>query len=351
MACCINCFESSYLSQIIVNNKQVGDCDYCDSKDVNIFDPTELIIFFRSILDLYVVDLFDGQAIQLKIVNDFPNKIFSAKVIENAKTLELLTKIFQDEFEYNEIFENPVKLKYDQEVLDEVIIRPLALSWDNFSDEIININRFHFVNNLDLDKLKSLFKHFEKPIIKGKKFYRARICKDSSGYAKSDMKNPPKHLARGGRANPEGISYLYLANDVDTTLYEARASLYDYVSIGTFRLEESIRVINLSKLTYDVFYLSEKESLEEVIVHSSFIEKLELELSKPRRKNDSELDYLPTQYLSELIKSMGFDGIEYKSSLNSKGYNLAVFYPDKFKCIKSEVYDIDNIQLDYTKIV
>lgn len=38
------------------------------------------------------------------------------------------------------------------------------------------------------------------------------------------------------------------------------------------------------------------------MIHGSFIDKLEQELSKPRRKNDSELDYLPTKYLSELIK-------------------------------------------------
>jgi len=41
------------------------------------------------------------------------------------------------------------------------------------------------------------------------------------------------------------------------------------------------------------------------MLHGSFIDKLEKKLSKPRRKNDSELDYLLTQYLSELIKLMG----------------------------------------------
>lgn len=84
------------------------------------------------------------------------------------------------------------------------------------------------------------------------------------------------------------------------------------------------------------------------MVHGSFIDKLEQGLSKPRRRSDSELDYLPTQYLSELIKSMGFDGIEFKSSLYSDAINIAIFNPEKFKCLQVTVYDIKDIKLDYT---
>jgi hypothetical protein len=86
------------------------------------------------------------------------------------------------------------------------------------------------------------------------------------------------------------------------------------------------------------------------MIHGSFIDKLEQELSKTRRRSDSELDYLPTQYLSELIKSMGFDGIEFKSSLYQNGVNLAIFNPHKFKGLEVSVYDIENIKLDYTEL-
>ena len=137
--------------------------------------------------------------------------------------------------------------------------------------------------------------------------------------------------------NTEGISYLYLAGDLETTLYEVRASLFDYVSVGTFKLDDNIKVVNLSEKTYDIFRQAELETLDELI----FIRKLEEELSKPRRRSDSELDYLPTQYLSELIKSMGYDGIEFKSSLNKKGLNLVIFNPEKFRCIEVKLYDIE----------
>lgn len=351
MNCCINCFESNYIKGIILNNKTLGNCNYCKSENTSTYKSSELSIFFKGIIDLYEVNLERGIPIENQIVSDFPNKVFTKGLIDSKSIRKLIMDILEDDIsEYNEIVNNPVRLKYRNSGIEEVIIRPLSLSWDNFSEEIKTVNRFHFVNSLDLDKLKSLFNNFSKEIPKSKKFFRARISSDSKGYQIKDMGNPPFLLAKSGRANPNGISYLYLANDIKTTLYEARASLYDYVSVGTFRLEENIRVVNLSRSTYDVFRLAELESLEEVMIHGSFIDKLEHELSKPRRKNDSELDYLPTQYLSELIKSMGYDGIEFRSSLNSEGYNIAIFNPGKFKCIDVNIYDIGKIELEYSML-
>lgn len=345
MNCCINCFSSDYLNQIIAKNHTLGNCDFCNSQNISIFNPSELNLFFQNILDLYEVNEL-GNSIEDQIAKDFEGKVFAKKLIEAGSIKKLLFEIIKDDLlSYSGLFENSVRLKYIKLDFNEVIIQDLELSWDKFSDEIKHINRFHLVNNLDLEKLKSLFKHFAKDLPKGKNFFRARICDSFEGFPINQMANPPIEKAKSGRANPMGISYLYLGSNLDTTLYEARASLFDYVCVADFRLEDNIQVINLSKNTYDPFVLAENDSLEEVMMHSQFIEKLNQELSKPRRRNDSELDYLPTQYLSELIKSMGYAGIEYQSSLNSTGTNLAVFIPDVFKCIDVNVYDIEKITL------
>lgn len=353
--CCVNCFESQYLNQVISRNNDIGDCDYCLSKNVSTYAPKDLNVFFKSIIDLYEVNHAKGLSIEEQLFIDFPKKIFTHKVIDKRATNDLLREIIKEDIDYyQETLTNPVRLKFLKSEIEKVIIRPLSSSWDKFSEEIKNINRFHLINELDLEKFKSLFKHFEKRISKQQLFYRARICSDSKGYSIERMGNPPAHLAKAGRANPEGISYLYLANDLETTLYETRTSLFDYVSVGTFRinekLEENLKVVNLSSNTYDVFVLAESETLEEVMMHRSFTDKLEKELSRPRRKSDSELDYLPTQYLSELIKSMGFDGIEYQSSLYSGGYNIAIFNPEKFKCVESKVYEIESTHLGYMEV-
>ena len=63
--------------------------------------------------------------------------------------------------------------------------------------------------------------------LKEKKYFRARIS-DKKGFPKKYMGNPPSLLTKSGRANPEGISYLYLANNIETTLFEVRAGLKDF---------------------------------------------------------------------------------------------------------------------------
>jgi hypothetical protein len=349
MNCCINCFESQYISSIILNNKTIGDCDYCNSQTISIYEASELNRFFVGIIDLYEVDIKNGKSLENQIITDFHKKVFTQNIIFANNVKKLISDIIRDDIaDYQNLLDNPVQLKFNNSGIKDDVKQTLFLSWDKFSEEIKTVNRFHLKNPLDLEKLKSLFKNFQKDLPKGKKFYRARISDNPKGYEIEQMLNPPNISAKSGRANPNGISYLYLANDITTTLYEVRASLFDYVTVGKFRLEENISVVNLSRFTYDVFRLSEMESLEEVMIHGSFIDKLEQELSKPRRRNDSELDYLPTQYLSELIKSMGFDGIEFKSSLNQNGVNLAIFNPFKFKCLEVSVYDVENIKLDYT---
>jgi len=350
MNCCTDCFESSYIKAIISGSKTPGNCDFCKSENVNIYDASELSPFFAGIIDLYEVDK-EGKPLETQIIADFHTKMFTQKLIDANNVKQLISEAVKDNItDFQRVLHNPVRLKFHSTNAVKDVTQPLFISWDKFSEEIKTVNRFHFVNALDLEKLKFLFKHFQKDYKKGKKFYRARISNHPKGYEATQMGNPPSALAKSGRANPNGISYLYIASSIPTTLYETRASLFDYVSVGTFKLQDDIKIVNLSRATYDVFRLAELESLEEVMIHGSFIDKLEEELSKPRRRNDSELDYLPTQYLSELIKAMGFDGIEFKSSLHQNGVNLAIFHPEKLKCIKVNVYDIESITLDYAKL-
>lgn len=352
MKCCIKCFESTYLSDIISRNSDnIGTCDYCKSEQEKLYNPSELILFFKNILNLYEVNIENGNLLEKQLLLDFPSKIFSSKLIDSNNIKPLISDIIEDEISsYKDILNFPVQLKYRKSAIEDIIIKPLSLTWDNFTREIKTINRFHFENKPDINKFKSLFKYYERTIPMGKKYYRARICNGKEGFPPEKMGNPPSNLTKSGRANPEGISYLYLANDIKTTLYEVRANLLDLVSIGIFQLKENITVINLNEKTYDIFRLAEVEVLDDLMIHKPFIDKLDEELSKPRRRSDSELDYLPTQYLSELIKSMGYDGIEFRSSLNPDGYNLAIFNPDKFVCTHVEVYDIDKIELGFNSI-
>lgn len=348
MFCCSDCFSSAYLKGIINSNQKNGNCSFCDSKNVSVYNPSELSPFFQNIFDLYINNK-SGNPLEIQVEKDFSGKIFSSKITSKRKGL--LSAIVADDIsKYDKLFKAKVVLKHVTNIANDDKIKPLQISWEKFADEIISTNRFHIQNNLDLDKLKTLLARYERIIPKGKKYFRARISDTKKGYTKKEMGNPPTEKAKAGRANPQGISYLYIGDEIETTLYEARAALYDFVTIGEFKLKEDIRVINLRGDSYDPIILAESGELEDFLIHLPFITRLEQELSKPRRRSDNELDYLPTQYLSEFIKSMGFDGVEYKSSLYKNGSNVAIFNPTKLNCVNVKVYDIEDINLAYKEI-
>ena len=51
------------------------------------------------------------------------------------------------------------------------------------------------------------------------------------------------------------------------------------------------------------------------------------------RRYDSELDYIPTQFICEFIKIFtNVQGIKFKSSLHNAGSNLVLFNSGTMKC-------------------
>ena len=80
------------------------------------------------------------------------------------------------------------------------------------------------------------------------------------------------------------------------------------------------------------------------------MEKIGSEIAKPLRRHDSALDYLPTQYISDFIKSEGFAGIEYKSTMCKDGINFAIFDEKLFECVETKSYDINELTYDYSEI-
>lgn len=345
MNCCVNCFISSYLISIINGDDRIGKCDFCKTENTSIYSAQELSPFFRNILSLYITDENSNSQISQSLKEDF--NLFSEIVLNPT---DLLKAIFADELEvFESILNNNVSLKLKPFL--ETQANDVHNVWNEFKEEIKFVNRYHIQNTIDLKKLETFFLHesFYINIKKGRFFFRCRVS-DKSGFPCEKMGNPPIELASSGRANPKGISYLYVADSLETSMYETRASLFDYVTVGEFKLLEDIKILNLRNPKDDPIYWSEIEEIENYLIYIPFIQTLQKELSLPIRKRDQLLDYIPTQYISEFIKSLGFDGVEYQSSLNSEGYNIAIFKPEKLVCFKTNVYEIKDIKLTHEKI-
>ena len=220
--------------------------------------------------------------------------------------------------------------------------------------EIKTKNRYHS-KLINFDILEKYCSFIRKTYKTGDLFYRARIS-GQTGYPISEMSAPPAGKSSEGRANARGITCLYVASDVDTTLHEVRAGVFDFVSVGTFRLKQDITVVDLRAITEISPFVDGLEYLDHAI-NKQYLEKLNSEMSKSLRRSDSTLDYVPTQYIVDFIKSIEhngaqeYDGIEYNSTTNPGGYNLAIFNPDLFECISVSVYDIEKLQYTSKKVL
>jgi hypothetical protein len=96
------------------------------------------------------------------------------------------------------------------------------------------------------------------------------------------------------------------------------------VSVAQFRTKRELRLVDCSeKEIGDLAFLDpdlSTEDIEKVVwsnINSAF--------SEPVERGDESLDYIPTQILAETFRSLGFDGVGYKSSYGESGFNVALF--------------------------
>jgi hypothetical protein len=354
MNCCSNCFLDAQTRAIIDTNSTVdGTCDFCLTEDVKWIDAHELNVEFSKVIELYtnhptsLRSLRDDRPYLMHehLIAYFPS-LFNRAKIEEA-TIKILLKEIGYTY-YNdiaELFEEPVEFSCLLNPLNADVAEMQEVKWDGFVQEIRYNNRFFLSRVIDVDLLKAAFQKLSKVYHSGKIFYRARIS--DSILPIGEMGKPPAKSARPGRANPTGISYLYLSNSKGTTLYETRASLYETLTLGEFQLMQNLNVLSLRDMSSTSPL---NDDVEQLIILRPYLQKLEKELSRPIRKQDSELDYLPTQYLCELIKSVGLDAVEYKSAMNPGGFNLAVFNDDKFECRRLEFVKVDSLTYTYSNV-
>ncbi|MGM5470478.1 RES domain-containing protein [Flavobacteriaceae bacterium LMO-SS05] len=339
MNCCSDCFSDNELKGFIYSNSNSNEqCDFCEKEGAPIVNTQELQEQFILLLELYSIDK-NGLDIVSAIQKDW--NIFNIE--DTKKSKELLLKIVEglDE-QYTELFDNKISISINSEESNLLID-----TWNKFKDEIKKENRFFNKNSIDLESIKRTFP--VRPYSKGKIFYRSRISTDENGYSIDKMGKPPHKNAKSGRANPTGISYLYVSQSIETTLYEARATFLDFVSIGEFKLLENIKVISL-RPSFQISPFVEGYSIEEYLKNKPFIDLLEKELSKPLRRHDNELDYLSTQYLCEYIKHLGYDGVEFGSSLHEKGINIVFFDDVKLECISVKIYEVTKIEIESREV-
>jgi len=225
--------------------------------------------------------------------------------------------------------------------------------WGTFVAYVSHRNRFTPSQKSQefLGKILTSAKSREKTLPKGEIFLRAKIGQEGHlteplPYSKDHMVAPPPTEAAGGRANPKGISYLYLSNMATTAISEVRPFLQQHVTVATFKLERDIKVIDASNDSFDIgLYIKEgKGEASSMDIENIIWNRINVAFSSPVMLGDKSIDYIPTQYLAEFFKNNSYDGIIYASSLHKGGFNMVLFYPTSAIPIGAQVYFVRKVE-------
>ena len=174
------------------------------------------------------------------------------------------------------------------------------------------------------------------------------MCDQQVPYPIDMMGKPPEKQAGNGRANPVGIPCLYVASDAATAIAEIRPHKGELVCVAEFDVEDSLKLIDLQnpRKTVSPFELDDT-ILKLFRRYMEYLCRLGEELTMPVLPHFAHLEYLPSQYLCEYIKTIGYDGVIYRSAMGP-GINYAIFNDSKVMGKDVSLYHIDEIVVKFS---
>lgn len=366
MYICENCFDSESITKYI---SEFGDslradfiCKSCNKRSTYRFDKDEFKSKIQSIIKKHFSNQFYGlissASNYAKAEKDDISTYISSKIIYNLR--EVCYELFKinDEplfydllsdatnYEYRN-FDSDFSLDTDFEDLNlDVWINMgrdwyyssiIDLKWNEFCEKIKNEALYGadcgFDKIEELSKLKTTF--FTLSItVPLTLLYRARSAKKEETL-KEINSNPAKQLgiapvekARHNRFSPEGVPYVYLSADNETIIKEIRATNEDRVATGKFTIENlnliDLRKEHIDSISKDIF---DDRCSAQLLCSAKTILEFLADITKEVKREDSHSEYIPTQLVSEYIRSLGFDGFIFDSSLCS-GTNYVLFKDD-----------------------
>lgn len=337
---CEHCFGDKELKAFCRASKNIGTCSFTENSGVPVMELSELISFFSGVLQLFEEDDSEEALSLIEILeNDW--SLFSSKPIGE----KILNEVYQAN--PSSLLSPKAKVQYSMR------LRRVCEPWSRLKEELKWENRFHInieeLVEYEWDQLFSVLDELDANAF----YYRARIHSEGrkAPYSMNEMGAPPKEKCTAGRANVNGIPCLYLCDDKDTVFYEVRATYLDDVSVGIFKQKNSSNPISIMDFTrHRSLYSSDANLDTKTIVQFKLLtELISSDLSKPMRRYDSELEYIPTQFICEFIRVVcGAKGIRFESSLHPGHTNLVIFEPELMECKEVAHHIVNEINIKHS---
>ncbi len=325
---CKECFADEELRQFVDESSDEGVCDVCRTRGI-IVELAEIRDFLDLVLRLFRIDVNGGKTIAEYLTDEW--KIFSDRMV----SMTILEEILKSASYGFGIYDSVV---YTDDIQDRIAV------WEALKKDVRENYRF-FVDHDKFDEYAGIGPSYK--LKKGTMLYRARI--NPAGIRKLEkdaMGCPPANLATPGRANPLGIPYLYLSREEETTYYEVRSAYLDSLSLGKFEIVRDLEIVDFNSEASLYLAYTAGVPMANIVVKKKIMNAISLDLSRPMRRYDTELEYIPTQLICEYCKRNNADGICFDSSLNSGGLNYVLFNPLDAVCVDVEGKEIKSVQID-----
>lgn len=341
---CENCFGNKYIKDYIRGNGETNKkCDFCGS--------TQIFTISLETISKYIEKC-------LLIDHDKTEQIYSyeSQLIGGLASLlhiEASTSILLETScsrELAKLIAEKANLKYlthhkHVSFLERFFSKDDSSSYDRFEFETKYSNRF-FIKEEHLSFLNKIINTIqEKTITKidpGTTFFRSRIGK----FKKAEDLFPPMNPRKQNRMTPAGISAIYLANDENTSFLEIfNEDIKEEVSISLIKNIQCLTIADLTLLKdMPKSCFHPEYSLYKFL--SYFIE----QISKPIKNEDSSYEYVPTQIITEYIKTKipQVNGIAYPSNRNPSGKNYVLFF-NEYNCTTNQEKTEKNIYLLFSE--
>ncbi len=361
--CCIHCFSDEYLRRFVQENGQSGNCQYCGTQKTTTISTAVIGDFVRDkLICAYTrstsdVGPYDSED-KVYLWGDPTDGLYAWEILLSEECV-LSSRAWTDDSVAEKLAQDLVMDSGPDSrdiaqgaddwlggdallVLRNKFFGPQDTGfhegWHGLKERLQRARFFDCPSHGEsrAEILRPVLDLIEQATITldaGTSLWRARRIYDDRpppvGELKATEIGPaPPRLTNGKRMSPPGISYMYLASDGDTACAEVAWEHVDSrVWLGEFNLRSELKILDLTGKTAayagSIFSPTYDHSLRWApqIMHG-----FANEISKPIEGTQEELEYVPTQVLSEYVRLFaGVNGIAYKSAKRATAVNYVLF--------------------------
>ncbi|GAA66557.1 RES domain-containing protein [Pseudoalteromonas sp. BSi20429] len=341
---CADCIDVESI-KVEINKKPAHDlCFYCGEEKNNIANKEVIFDLFESRFMESVIPLSECSPMEVGMFYHGSDDLCVSEIWEMIDNLEVGSEQLRDDLTEHIIASlntNETLFVYDDGTLDH---NAYEYKWTEFIKSVSHNHRFF--NDSAKEFLNSLFAIIQKngviiddvihELNPNASMFRARVANTANERAEifSDPANQlgpvPQKLATDQRMTPTGISAFYASSDRETCFSEVRAITGDSVMSAEFRTINTLRLLDLRKLTEisKMYFCPLEADFSDNSHKSQFIKQLIFLLSKPASQRGTST-YLETQIIFEYLRvNFGADihGLVFSSvQTGMEGLNVVLF--------------------------